>query len=402
MRSTPVRHGAPQVEDDLALLDLMMEDLRAAPPLFQPTAYWQRYERDFLPEIRERGLHDFRRRENSVLSSFGATDLLPEVGVGLPAGSIVAKLAERVAQRVPALWQWLHHWVAFATRGLALRHPYDTDTRTLRELAHAFVVLHGAHAGARPLADAEASPIGNPADLFEVGGRRYTMSFLYYYMRYAYVQARIDLDALRSVVELGSGAGKRVEVLKQLHPRLGFLLFDIPPQLYIAEQYLKARFPGDVVSYRETRDLEKIDPVVPGKILLFACHQLPLLEGSAFDLFWNAASFQDMEPEVVANYLAPVNRGARFVYLMELFAGKQRLGRDEGAGVREPTTWPLYENSLSSFQCIDRREAWRPLSVVREPDWDGVETALEDTFWCRPDEPRSPVALRSSASPFRR
>ena len=65
-----------QVVHDPELLGEMMDDLRAGDALYQSTNYWAFYEKRFLPELRKFGLEDFRRRKNSVLSSFGATDLL--------------------------------------------------------------------------------------------------------------------------------------------------------------------------------------------------------------------------------------------------------------------------------------------------------------------------------------
>ena len=74
-----------QVSDDPALLDLMLADTRRAPALYKPTNYWAILERSLLKELRKIGLHDFRRRQNSVLCRFGATDQVPRpVQVNLP------------------------------------------------------------------------------------------------------------------------------------------------------------------------------------------------------------------------------------------------------------------------------------------------------------------------------
>ncbi len=53
--------GCLQAEDDFELLSLMMNDLAAADPLYQPTPYWKDYEKLFLPELKRLGLRDFRR-----------------------------------------------------------------------------------------------------------------------------------------------------------------------------------------------------------------------------------------------------------------------------------------------------------------------------------------------------
>jgi hypothetical protein len=68
-----------QVKDSPELLDMMIADMATVPAAFRPTNYWKVYEEFFLPELQSLGLRDFRRRQGSVLSSFGATDLKPTV-----------------------------------------------------------------------------------------------------------------------------------------------------------------------------------------------------------------------------------------------------------------------------------------------------------------------------------
>ena len=64
-----------QASDDLPLLELMLKDTADCSDIYKPTNYWTHYEKIFVPELQKLGLHDFRRRKNSTLSSFGGTDL---------------------------------------------------------------------------------------------------------------------------------------------------------------------------------------------------------------------------------------------------------------------------------------------------------------------------------------
>ena len=52
-----------------------------------------------------------------------------------------------------------------------------------------------------------------------------------------------------------------------------------------------------------------------GHIHLFGNWQFPVLRGHKVDLFWNCQSFQEMEPEVVANYTSIVSEITDSVYL---------------------------------------------------------------------------------------
>jgi putative sugar O-methyltransferase len=357
-----------EVADDGGLLELMMADLAAADPLFRPTNYWQYYERRFLPELRRLGLAGFRRRHDSVLASFGAVDVVrPIASVEHPVRSRL--LNNAIGRRLPG---WLRFW-----RALKRRCPQPEVSITeyltpqaLRQLYFGYAEwLGGAAPHAKPLASIGMSRVGDPEDVFTVDGREYSLSFVYQYLRYAFASRFVDFDGIRTFVELGSGSGKQIELLRKLHPRACYVIVDIPPQLYVAHQYLDAVFPGAVVPYRETRRLGSLQGLEPGRIYVLGSGQFPLIETVGIDLFWNAASFQEMEPRVVANYLGSVNRAARAVFLSELMAG-QAVAPPGGKGVLEQTTLDDYRRCLPDFELAG--------SAAALPYADST-----DTFWRR-------------------
>jgi len=135
-----------------------------------------------------------------------------------------------------------------------IRNFYSITLDDLRTLCYEFALLYGEKRGAKSLKNVQTSLAGNPADIFEIDGKKYTMNFLRFYMRYAYCAKFIDFDSINTVVELGPGSGVQAEVLKKLHPHLRILLFDLPTQLYVCEQYLKNVFKQEAVSYLENRN----------------------------------------------------------------------------------------------------------------------------------------------------
>ena len=138
----------------------------------------------------------------------------------------------------------------------------------------------GVGSSARPLSEVEISRFGNPEDFFEVDGRCLTPRSLIYYMRYGYVGRYLDWTKVGVMAELGPGVGTQTEVIGKLHPDISILLFDIPPQLYVCEAYLKAVFGDRVVSYRETRNIKQGFQPRPGKIYVFGNWQLEFWEAS--------------------------------------------------------------------------------------------------------------------------
>src|SRR5262249_43591511 len=140
------------------------------------------------------------------------------------------------------------------------------DDAVYQKLCYRFCASMAIGSSARPLSEVSVSTIGNPEDTIVVDGRTLTRLALRYYGRYAYVGRHLDWNQVQVVAELGSGAGGQTEVLAKLHPELTLLLFDIPPQLYICEQYLKAVFGDRVISYRQARTLLPDSKPTKGKI----------------------------------------------------------------------------------------------------------------------------------------
>jgi len=366
--------NAEQVEDDFDLLCLMMKDTASADAEYRPTQYWKQYEDRFLPELRKLGLHDFRKRRKSVLSSFGATDLGQHIDV---ASSRI--FSNRLTKRLPG-------WSAVINLANALVRPCESrllwrgiSLPDLFESTYQLVATVGKLNGARPLEELSVSLVGKPEEVFTKDGRNYTTSSLYYYLRYAYCCRFTCFDNNPLIVELGSGCGKQVEVIKKLHPGVRFLLFDIPPQLFVCEQFLKAVFPDQVVSYRETRERAQLGELKPGGIHILPNWKFPDIQSISVDLFWNAASFQEMEPNVVENYLRFVRVAAKEVFLQEKMAGKEVARRHDEVGVKQPTTLKEYEAGLKGFTRVDLSPCTVP------PLFQRYLYGYFDSFWKRSD-----------------
>lgn len=363
-----------QVLDDPQLLKLMLEDTANATDIYKPTNYWAIYEKRFLPELQKLGLHDFRRRKNSILSSFGATDLSPSFihsQIDLFKNRIFYNC---ITRKIPFYLRFMHFQNRLLNKILPITTPYNINTEDLGQLSYEFTRMQGEKVGVKSIDEFEVSLVGNPEDIIKIGKKVYTTSILHYYLRYVYCCKYIDFDNIEIMVELGGGSGKQIEVIKKLYPNISFLLFDIPPQLYVCEQYLSAVFPDSVVSYNDTRNMDVIPEKRKGKIFIFGNWKFPILEKVKIDLFWNAASFQEMEPEVVSNYLKYINNQANAVFLQEVMSGKEVAIKKGNRGVLKQTKLKDYKNGLTNFRLIDISPCILPMSEM---------TNYSDSFWKR-------------------
>ena len=241
---------------------------------------------------------------------------------------------------------------------------YNTSLDDLRETAFRVAKMYGESNGAQPIEKINIENFGYPQDRFKIGDSYYTYNSLIKYMNYSYCNKYLDFNNKSTMVELGAGIGKQIYIIRSLHPQISFLNFDLPIQLYCCEQYLKKFFPEDIVSYRKTREWSKIPKLIPGKIYMLGSWQFNMLKSFNFDLFWNSASFQEMEPAIVENYLSIIRNKADYIYLNQNMNGMP-TGKIGTLRVLEKTTDKTYLNSLSNYNLINRSEAFYPLTRAK-------------------------------------
>jgi hypothetical protein len=297
-----------QVENDIELLESILADEKRAMSAFNPTARWATYSQSFVDFLRTVGLHNFRGTRHpkgtpgSVLPRFGAIDINPD----------------------PA-------------------RPNGTPEEMFHAARSCFL-----GDGAKPIEELEASRVGNPQG-FEIDGRFYTLSWLNFYCRYAFVSQHMRFSD-QVLIEVGSGSGKQAEMLKKAHPDLTIVLFDLPTQLYVCNQYLSKVFEGTghVADYRACSGVQSFSDIQKGKINILPHWKFPIVENQEFDLLWNAASFQEMGEEA-SRYLKSA-AGAKAMFLMHNIKYRRGAEAPGDRGVISPKT-------LSPFREVDREVA---------------------------------------------
>lgn len=283
--------GTHQVEDDFATFERALAALDEADEIYKPGPYWNRHKPTLVSYLRKNGLKNYRLGDAKkgdpkfVLARFGAGE-----------------------SRVPP--------------------PKNLHKEDWNKCRFQLASAYGAVRGARPLLNLSVSIAGNPGDAFSVSGNTYTTLALNFYIRYAYVCQFVDFDQIDTIVEIGPGSGLQTEILHKLHPHLRSYIFDIPPQSYICSQYLQSALPGKVRGLRDTLDARELPALDKGQVAVMNSWQVPLCANGDIDLFWNAASFNEMEPDIVANYLSFVSPRATNLYLMSIMTGSN-VGMDD-------------------------------------------------------------------------
>ena len=325
---------------DTEPLQALLSAYRAAPPEFQATPYWQAYEADLIRAVSEIDVRHLRSGRYPILATIAFNDTVHSYHPGL-------------SRRVK--------WPLRFLREVLIRDrpvlPYSLSTPLIRSMAYRHCELVGELCGAEPVSRLEMSTFGGPSDLFEVEGRRYSVQFLSFYLRYAFAHRHVHFTGQETYVELGSGSCYQVEVLKRLYPDMTVFCFDLPAQLYLGETYLTGAL-GDehIVSAQETLDWKDLSDARPGKVHFLGNWQIPLVQEATCDIFWNAASFGEMEPDIVRNYLEYVTPATQWVYLLQARHGKETSGKIH---VNNATTFDNYRQMLDSFELIEEADAYQ-------------------------------------------
>lgn len=303
-----------QVDDDINLLDRMTASYDRADSIYKPTNYWATYGKAFLPELYTYGLDGFRSRKGSLLESFGAADLQVPIDPHF------------------SNYEQLIGYFYRLTRKKFIAHGLDIDK-------------------------CHATKVGSPEGV-RFAGKFWTLTQLQYCSKFADAVEHMPFHDGMLYVELGSGLGRTAEIMKRLYPHATFILADIPPQLYVAHQYLLKVFGQDVLPFDESIDLSldaNFMEKIQGKIVLIPSWKLKDLIGLKISFFWNSASFQEMEPDIVYHFLDIIKTmHPDSIYIEALpqgnYWGKWEPGK---GGTKAPVTEDYYIDTLSDMYNLD-------------------------------------------------
>ncbi len=316
-------------------LDELLKDYASAPELYKTTRYWREYEKKIIRELKKANLEYLRSGKYPVFATFG--------------------FSESVYHYPHSISFWKKSFLRLIRKYIIGNRkilPYSLRLKDIREMAYRHAELSSQLAGAPSVSTIEASGFGKPNDLFDINGKVYSMQFLTFFIRYCFVFRHLNFSGNEVIIELGSGSGHQIEILKKLHPNLTVICFDLPAPLYLCEVYLTNVLGSEqVVNYSFTKDVTSLESLQRGKVYLFPSWMFPLVSQFKFDLFWNSASFGEMEPNVVENYLKQIGDNSNWIYLLQAEHGKE--GTDS-TGVETPMTFDFYNKTLKEYSILQK------------------------------------------------
>ncbi len=306
--------------------------------LYRPTSFWAQASEQISEEIESGGVENFRRLPTPMgyfVPNYGS----PTSGFTL---AQVNRLKEVIADEFPEQKK----------SQLALKQYLDGYQSALADYR---VMLAADNPEQIPyIHQFSESQFGNPVEQFDFNGKRYSRSSLNYMLGLSLLKKHLGDDEIRTVLEIGGGFGTLGEILAQSGIQsLRYIDIDIPPTQFVAERYLTAALGQENVSgFSDTEHYETIGIEHLKTASVLCSWQIEKLKLKV-DLFVNFISFQEMEPEVVKNYLQHVKRlNTTWVLLRNMREGKQKLTATT-AGVKTPIKSTDYIAMLDGYELVE-------------------------------------------------
>ena len=359
------------VKNNSLLLE-MIKDMSEAEDKYRPDNYWMFYIDKIVKQLKNNDLNEFRNLNGGggsgsiAVYSGGSKEFYTyQFGWNFHPleddfkkfdNNFIVKKFNRLIDKLSIYFSPIK-FLSF--RSAITRIYYEAAVQRIQNLVYDNVALLDKN---KLLEKIQDSKIGNPNGFIK-NGRFYTTQFLNEVLQILFIEKHTKLQDIDSVVEIGSGMGLTATTFLQVNPKIKYFLIDIPPALYIAQKYLIANN-YKVLTYEELKRMENKDlkniNLKNYNAVCLAPWMMNSIKNLNFDMFINIASFQEMGPEIVQNYINTLSpKINKIIYLHNENDGKG-LGEERKFGVLKQTTRKDYINFLSPyFDLVKERDSFR-------------------------------------------
>lgn len=318
------------------MLDEMLKDLEAAPAIYTPSPFWRDLNATHIKQLEQWGISQFKRTVNTRYFNW----------------TILGILAH---QLLPVSLYWLRHpdFSVYSAPFPGYNEPRGEDITAFNPLtAFIYKVYVGMLANQTQQYDKddllktiEEPLVGNPWRIQHkdnwVSQDLCNSVFEYY----SALNFETPAPANLNIAELGAGYGRLGYVFLKAIPQATYTIIDIPPALYVSQEYLSSIFPNErIFKYRPFSSYDEIKTEFESsRIRFLMAHQIELLPQKQFDLFLNISSLHEMTGEQIKIYFNHIDRTTKGHFYTKQWK-KSRAGRENELVIKEheypiPASW---------------------------------------------------------------
>ncbi len=299
-------------------IEASIKEMNEQKPIYKPSAFWEKASDEIIFEIEKFGVENFKHLE-TPLGFFVPT-------YGIPANSFTHDIKEKLTDVLqknnasPKQKKALSDFLDGYNHALSDYRVFEgSDNKDAKPYLHTF----------------SESEYGKPKEHFEFDGKKYSRSSLNYILGLIMLKKHMKNKPFSTVMEIGGGFGSLGEVLKYSGIEgQKYIDIDIPPMSFISWKYLSSVYSEkDIKYFMDYIKVDKIEISELPKCTILNSWQIEKLQGK-IDLFVNFISFQEMEPNIVINYLNNIKRlKPEWILLRNMREGKQIKKNVEDVGV---------------------------------------------------------------------
>jgi putative sugar O-methyltransferase len=355
MGSATLARDTPR-DDVSAVIEAMRQDLAAAPDLYQPGDFWDGLVASNLEMLRSEGIDNFKRTVSNNYYNWLATSLRdPQI----------QRAVRRWLER-PSLAPLINR---LAERPEGLRTTDRTQSYALSRTAgwrYKFFV-GAAWEAARQcdtwgLTDRLSEPlVGNPIRITH-RGRLVSQDLANSIIEFMYIaRSGVVGDGCR-VAEIGAGYGRLAYVFAEACPTT-YCIFDIPPALGVAQEYLTSVLGRDrVVPYAAGADFAAIESrLTPGSVAFFTPNQLEMFPDGWFDCAQTISTLPEMPARQAEHYLSLMSAKSRRALFLKQWKAWHNPADNVELTERHyklPTPWRLQLRRTDPIQPAFFNQLW--------------------------------------------
>ncbi len=294
------------------VLTEMLEELKKAPEVYQPSNYWIEAGRTHTQRLFSGGLDNFKRSINLKYFNWGILGILRHqlspillemrrrnFAPIFESHFINPRSEMRFDKESPNLFLRIIYAESF---GIVSALIYKIFIASLWEYVSREDIL-------KILSKIEEPLIGNPF-LVAYKKRSLSQDLCNSVHEFYSITKEIDLNKRMDVAEIGAGYGRLAYVFLKAIPKISYTIIDIPPALFISQDYLSKVFFGEKIFYfRPFGSFKKVkNEFESAKIRFLMAHQIEYLPEKYFDHILTVSSFHEMTRKQIRNYIAHVDR----------------------------------------------------------------------------------------------
>lgn len=136
---------------------------------------------------------------------------------------------------------------------------------------------------------------------------------------------RVSKTEKVTICELGAGYGRNAYIFLNTFPNSKYIIIDIPPALYISQQYLSSIFPNKrIFNFRSFENFKEVErQFLDSDIIFLLPHQAKMLPEKSVDLFINISSLHEMKMAQIHEYFKLIDKLTRkFFYTKQWLVSK--------------------------------------------------------------------------------